>query len=126
MVSLLVIDHALHDPTVLEMLFAQADMDHNDKSTEYGGTLESEADGFVVTLFPPRPNSRLGDFQFIASQDMIDQSTFALAHYHFHVQKWRNVRYAGPSQGDRVYATQHGRTCMVLTGVEQNVLGSTW
>ena len=100
----------------------QADIDHADKTSEYGGTLEFVNDEFIARLYPPRPMSRLGDFQFIAPSDMIDQSTFAMAHYHFHVQQIRNARYAGPSQGDQVYATEHGRNCIIFTSIEDGVM----
>lgn len=123
MVMLLVIDDALRRPRTIEMLFGQAQMDQADKTTELGGVLEATDDGFVARLYPPRPRSRLGDRQFIASEDMIVESTFSMAHYHFHVQQDRNVRYAGPSQGDQVYATEHGRNCVILTSIREGVLG---
>ena len=122
MLTILVIDEALHRPEVVELLFGQATMDHADKTSEYGGTLELDGDAFIAHLYPPRPMSRVGDFQFIAPADMIDQSTYALAHYHFHVQQWRNAKYAGPSQDDQVYATEHGRNCIIFTSIEEGVM----
>lgn len=122
MITILVIDQALQQPEVVETLFGQAQMDHADKSSEFGGTLEADNAGFIAHLYPPRPMSRLGDWQFIAPSDMIEQSTYAMAHYHFHAQHTRNARYAGPSQGDQVYATEHGRNCIIFTNIEEGVM----
>lgn len=126
-VSILWIDEALHDPRVIEGLFAQAEMDRRDGSTEYGGLLHAagesgEGPAFRVTLYPPRQATRRGDTQFVASEDMIAQGDHALAHYHFHVQRERNEEYAGPSEGDLAYAARYGRACLVFTSVRPGVL----
>ena len=76
----------------------------------------------IARLFAPRPASRIGDERFVASADMLRSSDRALAHYHFHVQKWGNARFAGPSTDDRVYAWRQGRTCLVFTGIRKGVL----
>ncbi len=124
LLALLVIDEALASDAVRAALFEQAAMDQADRTTEYGGVLSSEADGrFRVTLFPPRPASRRGDDRFVASADLIRSSDTALAHYHFHVQRWANARFAGPSTDDLIYAWRQGRSCMVLAGIRRGVLG---
>lgn len=63
-----------------------------------------------------------GDDVFVASSDMIEQSDHALAHFHFHVQRWSNRGYAGPSWGDLEYALRHGRICVVFTGISRDEL----
>ena len=126
LLALLVIDEALSSGAVRAALFEQAAMDQADRTTEYGGVLASDADAperFDVTLFPPRPASRLGDDRFVASADLIRSSDAALAHYHFHVQRWSNARFAGPSRDDLVYAWRQGRSCLVLSGIRRGVLG---
>jgi hypothetical protein len=131
--SILVIDEALKDPVVRRTLFAQAAMDRDDTTAEYGGLLRGDADTragvtspFSVVLYPPRPGTRLGDDQFVASTDMIAQSDHALAHYHFHVQTVRNSEYAGPSPNDLAYAARHGRNCLVFTSVRPGVLNADY
>ena len=118
-----VIDDAIRQPNVVQMLFAQAAMDRADDTTEYGGVLAAGDGRFVARMYTPRPASRRGDDQFIASADMMAHSAVSYAHYHFHAQEWRNAEYAGPSKGDLAYATQHGRTCIVFTSIEEGVLG---
>lgn len=121
--AILVIDEALRNPLVAESIFVQAEMDHADETTEYGGVLSADAEAeFKAMLYPPRPGSRKGDDQFVASRDMIEQSNRSLAHYHLHVQKWANSDYAGPSPGDLAYAARHRRSCVVLTGISEDAL----
>lgn len=123
-VTILVIDDAIREASVDEMLYAQADMDQRDDSTEYGGLLVTDsAGGFVARLYPPRPAQRQGDYQFVASNDMAQDGAFALSHYHFHAHKDRNAEFAGPSEQDLSYATRQGVTCLVLTNVARGVMG---
>ncbi len=116
--AILVIDEALREPAVVESLFVQAGMDREDKSAEYGGLIDALAGGALrAALFPPRPGTRRGDREFVASSDMMAQGDRALAHYHFHVQEPRNAAYAGPADADLLYAARTGRTCVVFTSV---------
>ncbi len=130
LLAILVVDDALADAALRRALFAQAAMDRDDTSAEYGGVLRLEASSpgepgqFVVVLYPPRPGSRRGDRQFVASTDMIAQSDHAVAHYHFHAQTVRNSDYAGPSPNDLAYAARYGRTCLVFTAVGDGLLNA--
>lgn len=124
--SILVIDDALATEGVGKELWAQAERDMKDTSTEYGGLIEVAAPGeskpFRVTLFPPRPTQRGGDNRFVASDDMLRAGTWALAHYHFHAQRISNAEYAGPGPGDEEFATEHGKNCLVFTPVRDGDL----
>lgn len=127
LVAIMTIDEAVRDPAVAASLFAQADMDREDRTAEYGGLLRAGhpaagSGAFQVVLYPPRPSARRGDKQFVASTDMIAQSDHALAHYHFHVQDVRNSEYAGPSVDDLAYAARQGRSCLVLTSVSSRAI----
>lgn len=123
--AILVIDEALRDNGVVSALFEQAETDRRDTSTEHGGVLVAaglgEA-GFRAVAYPPRPTQRVDDTTFIAPEDMFRQAPTALAHYHFHVQSVRNRAYAGPGPGDAEYANKHGRSCVVLTSLDENRL----
>lgn len=122
-ICLLVLDDAVRDGRLMGAVFAQIALDRSDSSTEYGGMITSmETGGFAATLYPPRPSNRLGDRKFIASDDLIVSSDFALAHYHFHVQRVQNREYSGPSEGDLDYAARLGRVCLVLTSISEGVL----
>lgn len=104
-------------------LFTQADADHTDTSTEYGGVANSTASGgleFVV--FPPRANARFGDERFVASMELIEASDTALFQYHFHARRTRNMDYAGPSYDDFEYARLQGRSCLLFTFVSPDRL----
>jgi hypothetical protein len=119
LLTILVIDDAVRQPGVVQSLFAQAAMDTEDKSAEYGGLLRASdaKNPAEAVLYPPRPSARRGDKQFVASTDMIQQGATALAHFHFHVQEPRNASFAGPSPDDLNYAARYGRSCLVITSV---------
>lgn len=120
-----VVRDALDDPSIARSLFDQADLDREDRTTEYGGLLLArESQTLRVALYPPRPAQRRGDREFVASEEMLDDSTLAFAHYHFHVQTTDNAEFAGPSATDLDYAQRLGRTCLVLTSVRAGVLGA--
>jgi len=140
--TILVIDEAIREPQVVSTLFAQAQADRADRTTEYGGLLAWNRRGAsasrqaagdastqgqsperaVIMLYMPRSAQRLGDLKFIASDEMVSASDLALAHYHFHVQIEKNAEYAGPSKGDLEYAQRMGRSCVVVTSIREGVM----
>ncbi|MBL9032247.1 MAG: hypothetical protein JNM80_11145 [Phycisphaerae bacterium] len=124
----LVVDKSLGGTRLARTLRAQAEMDREDTSAEYGGLLVASPPNadppFNAVLYPPRPGDRRGDREFVASADMIAQSDHALAHYHYHAQKARNVEYAGPSQADILYAARLGRACVVFTSIRADTLNA--
>ena len=115
---------ALDDPGLASEIFRQADIDHNDRSTEHGGvvTTDGSSDLFFATHYPPRPSQRFGDNRFVASPEMIEQSSTALVHYHFHASELRHAEYAGPSAGDLDYSAHYGRSALVFTFVNGDTL----
>lgn len=121
--ALLVIDENVRQDFVISGFFSQVGLDRKDETTEYGGifTMAKNA-SFVPVMYPPRPGQRQGDNKFVASEDMLKASDRALAHYHFHVQQAANRAYAGPSDGDLVYAARYGRQCLVLTSISETEL----
>lgn len=133
LVALRCVDEALAQPEVVAALFAQRDLDQADRRAEYGGLLRVDRGsgdgprvGAAAILYPPREGERTGDAEFVAPQDMLDQSNTALAHYHFHAQSIRNDRYAGPSPRDLVYAGRFGRTCLVFTSMEEGAINTDY
>ncbi|MCL4742867.1 MAG: hypothetical protein KJZ54_11780 [Phycisphaerales bacterium] len=124
LLTILLIDDALADERVRRELFRQADLDRDDGTTEYGGIIESDAGRVRAVLFVPRASQRRHDREFVASQDMIDASDRALAHYHFHAQKARNREFAGPSVPDLVTAARLGRTSLVFTSIDSDLLNA--
>ena len=126
--AILVVDIAAHDPGVVETALEQVARDRDDRSTEYGGLLHARPGDvggpgvFKVTLFPPRPNERPADDQFVASADMIEQGARTLAHYHFHAQRGASAAVAGPSLGDLDYADRYGVNCLVITWLDRDLV----
>lgn len=124
----LVIDDAVGTERIRAALFSQAESDRQDTTTEYGGIIrisirDHEPDTYVAADYPPKPVMRESDTSFVASPEMFKEGTRALAHYHFHVQKANNGRYAGPSFGDMQYAATYGRACVVFTSLDENTMG---
>lgn len=115
---------AIRDPGVRRTLFAQAEADMADGSTEYGGVITTEGGGVVALGYPPRPAQRVSDTQFIPSADLIEASDTALLVYHFHAQVTRNERYAAPSAADVDTAVRLGRTSLVFTFIDDNSLNA--
>ncbi len=125
--TILAIDDAVANPQVRAALIQQAELDRKDTTTEYGGLLGFRPDASSrLVLFPPRPGQRQGDQKFIASDDMIAGGDLALSHYHFHAQSHQNGGYAGPSEGDLIYAARYGRSCLVFTSVAEGRLAADY
>mgnify|MGYP007032567826 FL=1 len=123
----LIARRAAEQDSVIVELFAQADRDFDDKSTEYGGVIDTRSDGgFVALLYPPRPAQRMGDTQFVASPELIEAGTAALFHYHFHANSRTNMQYAGPSTADIEYARTFGRSCLVFTFIDPDRLNADY
>lgn len=126
LLTVVVVDAAIRDPSVVASLFQHADLDRDDRTTEYGGTLEadaSEGGAYRALLFRPREAQRQGDNAFVASDDMLRFSDRALVHHHFQVQRSHNEAYAGPSMADLAYCERSGRTCVVFTSISGDRLG---
>ena len=127
--ALLVADEAVRGEGVAAALFAQADADYADRSTEHGGVLDavsrpgSTEDAFEAIGFAPRPAQRTGDRRFVASPELLERGAASLFHYHFHANRIRNADYAGPSEADLLYARDFGRACLVLTLIDERTLG---
>lgn len=123
LLAALVVDEAVHQPQILGRLEQQIGIDRADRTTEYGGVIESiEGDQFRIVLFRPRARDRTSDTAFAASEDMVRYSDRALLHYHQHVQASNNAKYAGPSDADMTYAARSGRTCLVFTSIDAGTL----
>lgn len=107
---------ALDVPQVRAHLFDYAQRDLRDKSTEYGGVIQLDAEGrFEVLEFPPRV--RGNDERFEAPQELLDAAYTGLFHFHFHATKPNNAQYAAPAQGDMLYAENTRANALVFTTI---------
>lgn len=119
--ALLLAVQAVQVPEVVVHLFDYADRDHADETCEYGGIIRLDPKArYEVLEFPPRFRRR--DNEFIASQEMLDAGYTALFQFHFHVQRYRNDRYAAPGIGDLHYADNTRANCLVFTFINRDVL----
>ena len=110
---------ALQHAPVRTHLFAYADEDHEDESTEFGGVIALDRKGrFEVLEFKPR--IREHDLKFNASQAMFDAGYTSLFHFHFHAQRYGNRDHAGPGLGDMNYADNTRANCLVFTFVDED------
>lgn len=112
---------AMQVPQVVDHLFDYAERDKSDQGTEYGGVIALDAGGrFEIQEFPPRV--RHHDRKYNAPQAMFDSAYTSLFHFHFHVQRYRNQRFAGPGFGDSNYADNTRANCLVLTFINDKTL----
>ncbi len=122
LLSLRVLAEWMRQPTTVAALFAQADADFADTTTEHGGLLIANTQGTIIpTLYPP--TLRQHDRAYIAPRKLIIDGHTALAHYHFHVHDHNNAVFAGPGSGDmkRIANTQRF-SALVITSIDQNTL----
>jgi hypothetical protein len=116
--GMLLILEALQQRQVVAQLFAQADEDLADTSTEYGGVLRHEGGRYVAELH--KPTVRHHDRKFIPTDRMIERMYTSVAHYHFHAQKYGNSSFAGPGRGDLDLAGRLNFNGLVFTFINRN------
>ncbi|MEM1329985.1 MAG: hypothetical protein AAGG07_05440 [Planctomycetota bacterium] len=125
LLAALVVDDALQTRGLPASVFEYTELDREDRTTEYGGILEATelgAEPFRIALYPPRASARTSDEAFVASEDMMNASDRALAHFHLQVQRTQLRQFAGPSTGDLAYAARSGRLCVVFTSLDRDRL----
>ena len=112
---------ATHSLSVRQTLFAQADRDLKDTTSELGGVLTwDQSNQYIAQPFPPE--IRAHDRKFYASNQLIESMYTGLAHYHFHAQKHNNQQFAAPGQGDQKFADRLGTHAVVFTFIDANTL----
>ncbi len=97
---MLAVTRTFDDRQIVADWFAQAKADFRDEGSEHGGLLRWDETGRLCAA-GYRPQFRKHDLAYYASKKMILDAYTALAHYHFHAQKYRNTDYAGPGMGDQ-------------------------
>lgn len=115
-----VLRSALQDESAMRELFRQADEDHRDTTTEYGGVLDRSNGRFNFRLYEPQLLSH--DRKFHPPQEMIDHLYTATAHYHFHAQSYKNQNFAAPGAGDLKLADTLRFNFLVFTFINHDEL----
>ncbi|MEM0983601.1 MAG: hypothetical protein AAGI17_06610 [Planctomycetota bacterium] len=126
LIALLAVDEALRSESFVTRVIDLAQLDREDRTTEYGGLLWAgsalDPTGSRAQLYLPRTGDRLGDTTFIASEDAIRDGDRALAHFHLQVADRRNAEFAGPSGPDLDFAARMGRLGVVFTSIRERRL----
>lgn len=112
---------ALGERAMIDSLFAQAEADRRDTTSELGGVLTWNEAG-EITATPFAPMMRRHDEIYIASDDCINAMHTGLAHYHFHAQWYDNADWAGPGGGDFRFANNLHANCVVFTFIDRDTL----
>jgi hypothetical protein len=114
---------ALADERFRRELFALADRDLEDRTTEFGGVIGLDASGgLALREFEPR--SRASDLRYESPQALFDALYTGLFHFHLHAQKYENTRYAGPHLGDFAFAESTRANALVFTFLRTDELGA--
>ena len=113
----LVLDLFANDK-IVRALFQQRDRDQIDITSEHGGVLRFTDTGPEARAYAPL--IRVNDWKYVPSPEMMEDLYTAVAHYHFHAQRERNERHAGPGRGDMRMADAVRTSCVVLTSVANN------
>lgn len=115
------LQQGLLSPLTTNELFAQADADHADPSSEHGGlVLLSDAGGPVFTAYPPV--ERRHDRAYFAPPSLSLDLGRAVATYHFHAERHRNGKYTGPGFGDRRAVEASATNMLVFTFLDRDTL----
>ncbi len=118
--ALSVVSTALRDRALIDELFRQADADHRDRRSEHGGVLDWQ--NGRLHAHPYTPAIKQHDRIFHPSTKMIEHLYSAVAHYHYHAQRYDNDDYAGPGKADRELADRLGCVCVVFTLIDRDRL----
>ena len=113
---------ALESKEVTKSLFAQADLDLEDKTTERGGVIVAGDAERTYIMKPFVPHLKRGDDVFIPPESMVQTAYTGLFYYHFHAQKHENTEHAGPGAGDRDVANRLPFNHVVLTFIDNGQL----
>lgn len=120
LLAVAMIDVQLGEVPTRREVFAQADADLADTSSEHGGVLAWRGREFSPVAFPPM--LRGNDHRYVPPPELIHAMYTGLAHYHFHAQQHDNAAYAGPGGGDLAFADRFGAACVVFTFIDRDTL----
>lgn len=104
-------------------LFAHADRDLRDTTSELGGLFVWGDDG-RPRYEPVAPLTRGRDTLYLPPERLFERLRDGLAHVHFHVQKHDNGHYAGPGRGDLQFAERNRVCAVVFTFVDPDTLNA--
>lgn len=112
----------MNDRAMVDRWFAGADADVADNTTEFGGLVLMDKNyGAYPQLY--KPMMRRHDLIYYAPKELVLDAYTALAHFHYHAQKYKNRQYAGPGIGDMKRTARTQRfSALVLTFIDRDTL----
>lgn len=122
--SLRLVQTALDSKEVRTKLFNTRDFDIEDRSTEWGGTLDWRVDGWIVESAPGQSNADDGVFHRCPS-DFRKIFDGAIP-FHFHARGLDMSAVAGPGGTDLQAAESHGVPALVITSLSKDRLQIDW
>ena len=122
--SIRLVQSALDTKPVRRALFRARDLDLKDQTTEWGGILDWDTDGWMMLSGPGDGKNDDGFFQRPASdfRQMFDGAI----PFHLHARALNMSAVAGPGSTDLQAAEEHGVPALVFTSLNKDCLQVDW
>ena len=122
--SLRLVQTALDSTDVRTTLFLARDLDFEDRSTEWGGTLDWGDDGWIIEA--ASGESEADDSVFQRKPSDFRKIFNGAIPFHFHARRLKMSAVAGPGDTDLQAAESHGVPALVITSLSQDRLQVDW
>lgn len=122
--SLRLVQTALDSSDVRSSIFRARDLDLDDPSTEWGGTLDWGDDGWFIEAAPGK--SKVDDTVFQRRPSDFRKMFRGAIPFHFHARNLNMSAVAGPGGTDLQAAESHGVPALVFTSLSEDRLQVDW
>ena len=122
--SLRLVQTALDSSEVRSSLFRARDLDVQDRSTEWGGTLDWRHNGWIIEAAPGQGDA--DDTLFQRSPSDFRKMFCGAIPFHFHARSLNMSAVAGPGGTDLQVAESHGVPALVITSLSEDRLQVDW
>ena len=123
-ISLRLVQTALSSSDIRKSLFRARDLDFEDRSTEWGGTLDWGDDGWFIEAAPGQ--SGVDDTVFERRPSDFRKMFRGAIPFHFHARNLNMSAVAGPGGTDLQAAESHGVPALVITSLSEDRLQVDW
>ena len=123
-ISLRLVQTALNSSDIRKSLFRARDLDFEDRSTEWGGTLDWGDDGWFIEAAPGQ--SGADDTVFERRPSDFRKMFRGAIPFHFHARNLNMSAVAGPGGTDLQAAESHGVPALVITSLSEDRLQVDW
>jgi hypothetical protein len=122
--SLRLVQTALDSADVRSSIFRARDLDLDDRSTEWGGTLDWGDNGWFIEAAPGA--SHVDDTVFQRRPSDFRKMFRGAIPFHFHARNLNMSAVAGPGGTDLQAAESHGVPALVFTSLSEDRLQVDW